>query len=188
MVCFLRTAMKITIAVRHMEVSEALREYAVEKVSHLTHYFDRIIGVDIVLDAQKERQICELIAYLIRKKRIVASAEADDLYAAIDAAVDKLKKQLVRFKERLQEKRAPELALQEEEAGEVEASPPTSEPPEILRTRVYLKKPMTAEEAVLQLDAYDKKDFLIYMDAEEQELRILHRLSDGRYELIEPVY
>ena len=91
-----------------MQASDALRAYAVEKASHLGHYFDRIIGIDIVLDSQKERQICELVAHLIRKKRVKASAEADDLYAAIDAAVDKLKKQLIRFKERLQEKRTAE--------------------------------------------------------------------------------
>ena len=47
---------------------------------------------------------------------------------------------------------------------------------------------MTPEEAVLQLDSYDKKSFLIFMDAEEQKLRILHRLADGRYELIDPIY
>ncbi len=174
-----------------MQASEALRSYAVEKVSHLSHYFDRIIGIDIVLDSQKERQICELIAYLIRKKRVVASAEADDMYAAIDAAVDKLKKQLIRFKERLQEKRAPEpLRGDSEDEASLSLSADENDRgrPEILRTRVYLKKPMTPEEAILQLDSYDKKDFLIFMDAEEEQLRILHRLPDGRYELIEPIY
>lgn len=178
--------MKITITERHMQASEALRSYAVEKVSHLGHYFDRIIGIDIVLDSQKERQICELVAYLIRKKRVKASAEADDLYAAIDAAVDKLKKQLIRFKERLQEKRTAEPLRGE---GEGEALPSDERgQPEIVRTQVYLRKPMTPEEAILQLDSYDKKGFLIFMDAEEQGLRILHRLPDGRYELIEPIY
>ena len=169
-----------------MQASEALRSYAVEKVSHLSHYFDRIISIDIVLDSQKERQICELVAHLIRKKRVKASGEADDLYAAIDAAVDKLKKQLIRFKERLQEKRAEPLRGE----GDSEEAPSTNErgQPEIVRTQVYLRKPMTPEEAVLQLDSYDKKSFLIFMDAEEQGLRILHRLADGRYELIEPIY
>jgi len=171
--------MKITIAERHMQVSEALRTYALTKVEHLSRYFDRIISIDVVLDSQKERQICELVAHLIKKKVIKASAEADEMYAAIDAAVDKLKKQLRRYKSRLKEKRS--------KGRDVEAPPQTDSQGELLRTQLFLKKPMTPEEAILQLESYEK-DFLIFMDSERGALSVLHRLSDGRYELIEPIY
>jgi len=173
--------MKITVAERHMQASEALRSYAVNKVEHLSHYFDRIISVDIVLAAEKERQICELVAHLIQKKIAKASAEADDMYAAIDASVDKLKKQLRRYKDRLKEKRP---------KGKLDAPPEESDhrSPEFIRTQVYVMKPMTPEEAILQLESYQKRDFLVFMDAERNALSILHRLADGQYELIEPRY
>jgi len=164
-----------------MSVSEALRNHAVAKVEHLSRYFDGIISVDVVLEAQKERQICELVAHLIKKKILKASAEAQDMHAAIDVAVDKLKTQLSRFKSRLQEKRPKGKTL--------EISPEADHQVRGLqRVQVFLKKPMTPEEAILQLESYQKKDFLIFMDAEREALSILRRLSDGRYELLEPVY
>jgi len=173
--------MKITVAERHVSVSEALRTHAVAKVEHLSRYFDGIISVDVVLEAEKERQICELVAHLIKKKVLKASAEAEELHAAVDLAVDKLKTQLSRFKGRLREKRTKGKAL--------EVSSQTDHPTrELQRIQVFLKKPMTPEEAILQLESYQKKDFLIFMDAEREALSILRRLSDGRYELLEPVY
>jgi putative sigma-54 modulation protein len=173
--------MKITVAERHMPVSEVLRRHAVSKVEHLSRYFDGIISVDVVLEAVKARQICELVAHLIKRKILKASAEAEDMHAAIDAAVDKLKTQLSRYKSRLKEKRT---------KARVKEVPPATDrgARELLRVQVFLKKPMTPEEAILQLESYQKKDFLVFMDAEREALSILHRLADGRYELLEPVY
>ncbi len=173
--------MKITVAERHRPVSEALRSYAVGKVEHLSRYFDGIITVDVVLDIEKERQICELVAHLVKKKTLKASAEAPDMHAAIDEAVDRLKSQLIRYKGRLKERRSQGRPRE----GSLEID---HQPKEIVRVQVFLKKPMTAEEAILQLESYKKKDFLIFMDAEREALSIVHRLADGRYELLEPVY
>ena len=186
--------MKITITERHMQPSQELRDYVISKVEHLGRYFEGIISVEIILDEEKERKICELVAHFVRRKMVVATAIADDLYAAIDAAVEKLKKQVLRFKDRLTDTRLMEKALEElQEEAAASASEATStdeEPrkPEVVRTQVYLSKPMTVEEAILQLDSYDKKDFLIFIDAERQALSILHRLPDGGYELLEPVF
>ncbi|OGF52985.1 MAG: ribosomal subunit interface protein [Candidatus Fraserbacteria bacterium RBG_16_55_9] len=174
--------MKITLAERHMQASEALRSYAVAKVEHLSRYFnDGIISVDVMLEAEKERQICELVAHLIRKKILKASAEAEDMHAAVDAAIDRLKTQLSRYKGRLRENRS---------KGRAQEVPAELDHPsrDLQRVQVYLKKPMTPEEAILQLESYQKKDFLIFMDAEREALSVLRRLSDGRYELLEPVY
>lgn len=173
--------MKISVAKRRTQSGDALQDYAIEKVENLNHYFpDGIISVDVVLDAEKGREIVELVAHLIRKKIIKASAESDNLHVAIDAATEKLKTQLVRYKDQLQDKRN---ATRPQEASKKA----NHEEGEILRTTVYLRKPMTPDEAILQLESYQKKDFLIFMDAEREKLSILHRLKDGQYELIEPV-
>jgi putative sigma-54 modulation protein len=185
--------MKITITERHMQPSQELRDYVISKVEHLGRYFEGIISVEIILDEEKERKICELVAHVVRRKMVVATALADDLYVAIDAAVEKLKKQVLRFKDRLTDTRLMEKAheeLQEEAASGAEATStdPGLQKPAVVRTQIYLSKPMTVEEAILQLDSYDKKDFLIFIDAERQALSVLHRLPDGRYELLEPVF
>ena len=101
--------MKIRVAERHMEASQALRDYAISKVEALERYFDGIVSVDIIMDVQRERQIVEMVAHLIKKKIAKTTTESNSMYASIDEAVDKLKSQLRRYKTRLKEKRRGEI-------------------------------------------------------------------------------
>jgi ribosomal subunit interface protein len=174
--------MKINISKRRSKVSEALQRHVLEKIEHMERYFPNgVISVDVVLDAEKGRQIVEMVAHLIRKKVVRASAETDDMQAAVDAAVEKLKTQIMRHKDQLQDKRS-------NEAPQDKSDPTGDNNVEILRTQMYLRKPMTPEEAILQFESYEKKNFLVFMDAERQRISILRRLSNGQYEVIEPVY
>lgn len=170
-----------------MQAGEALHNYVVGKVEHLGRYFeDGIISVDVVLDSEKNREICELVAHLVRKKIVKASAEADDMHTAVDAAVEKMKKQLRRYKARVREKGKEKPSQRPATAGP--AARTNSRRDDILHAQVFVMKPMTAEEAVLQLEGYEKRDFLIFMDVERGALSVIHRLPDGRYEVLEPIY
>ncbi len=173
--------MKIKIAVRHTDASESLRSYVVDKAEALERFYDRIISVDVVLSVEKQRQIAELHAHLINKKVITAREESTDMYASIDRAIDRLKRQLVKFKDQLHEVKG-----RTEEVGPTEAEQGGG-PPEkqIIRTETYFRKPMTAEEAMLQLDAIEK-GFLVFIDVETDEVAIIYRRRDGNYGLIEP--
>ncbi|MEM4414037.1 MAG: ribosome-associated translation inhibitor RaiA [Candidatus Caldarchaeum sp.] len=178
--------MKIRVSERHMAESEALNKYAVSKVEALSRYFDGIISVDIVMDVEKERQIVEIVAHLVKRKVAKASAESDDMYASIDQAVDKLKQQLRKYKDQLREKRPARQAAAEARQRALEDAQPKGED-NIIYTKVHLLKPMTLEEARLQLESYNR-DFLIFVNADSRALNILHRHKDGQYELLEPVY
>ncbi len=172
--------MKIKIAERHTGASEALRNYVVEKTEALERYFDRIVSVDVVLSVEKERQIADFHAHLTNKKTITSREESTDMYASIDKAIDRLKRQLVKFKDQLQDVR---------ERGSDENTPISGDGGEgrkrIIRTDTYFQKPMTAEEAALQLDAIDK-GFLVFIDAETDEVAVIYHRRDGNYGLIEP--
>lgn len=173
--------MKVSIAGRHVELNENLRNYVLSKVEGLDRYHDGIINVDINLGIEKSRNIVDIVAHLPRRKVLKVSEESTDMYASIDLAVDKLKRQLRRHKSRIKDHRA--------------ATPPMERPDEdeqgkderLIRREVFLPKPMTPEEALVQLDSFHR-DFLIFIDADTGGIRVIHRRTDGTYELLEPRY
>jgi len=175
--------MKISVSKRRTQVSEAIQTYALDKVENLGHYFpDGIISVDVVFDSVKESQIVELVAHLVRKKIIKASGESEDLQVAVDQAVEKFKTQLIKHKEQLQDKRGSMPPPAQPESSGASANN------RLQRTQVHLRKPMTPDEAILQLESYQKKDFIIFMNVENEQINILHRLDSDHYELLEPVF
>jgi putative sigma-54 modulation protein len=175
--------MKIKIAERHShaETSGALRAYVIEKTEALERFFDRIISVDVVLSAEKERQIADFHAHLTNKKVITAREESTDMYASVDKAVDRLRRQLVKFKDQLADVKVKGGGVDEQvgEEGESEADK------QIIRTEAHFFKPMTPEEAALQLEAIEK-GFLVFVDAETDQVAIIYHRRDGNYGLIEP--
>jgi len=172
--------MKIKIAGRHTDASEALRSYVVEKTQALERFYDRIISVDVVLSVEKERQIADFHAHLTNRKTISAREESTDMYGSIDRAIDRLKRQLVKFKDQLHEMRERRVG----DTGDVEPGA-DAESKRIIRSETYFQKPMSPEEAALQLDAIDK-EFLVFVDVETDQVAIIYHRRDGNYGLIEP--
>ena len=172
--------MKIKIAERHTDASTTLREYVVDKTEALERFFDRIVSVDVVLSVEKERQIADFHAHLTNRKLITAREETTDMYASIDKAVDKLRRQLVKFKDQLQDVRRHGADVGKESAAGEEGKTH-----KIIRTETFFQKPITPEEALLQLDAIEK-DFLVFIDVETDQVAIMYHRRDGNYGLIEP--
>ena len=175
--------MKVKIVERHTSSSEALRAYVIEKTEGLERYFDGMISVDVVLSVEKERQIADFHAHLTNRKVVAAHEVSTDMYASIDGAIDKLRRQLVKYKSHLHETRDRTQAQQREPVAEDEAEP--SGPKSIIRTDTYFRKPMLPEEAALQLDAIEK-GFLVFINAESDQVNIIYHRRDGNYGLIEP--
>lgn len=173
--------MKVKIVERHAAPSEALRGYVLEKTEALKRYFDRIISVDVVLSVEKERQIADFHAHLTNRKIIKAHEESPDMYASIDKAINRLKRQLVKYKDQLNDTRTRGMGASSAEAPSVGGK---VDHKEILRTDIYFHKPMTPEEAALQLEAIDK-GFLVFVNAETNRMSIIYHRRDGNYALIE---
>lgn len=174
--------MKIKIAERHGhgESSAALRAYVVEKTEALERFFDRIISVDVVLSAEKERQTADFHAHLTNRKIITAKEESTDMYASIDKAVDRLRRQLVKFKDQLADV-TDRTGISADDTDAAVGKPEK----QIVRTETHFVKPMTPEEAAMQLDAIEK-GFLVFVDSETDEVAIIYHRRDGNYGLIEP--
>ncbi|HCW99607.1 MULTISPECIES: ribosome hibernation promoting factor [Pantoea] len=92
--------MQLNLTGQNVEITEALREFISNKFAKLEHYFDRINQVYIVLKVEKVTQVAEATLH-VNGGELHATAEAEDMYAALDGLVDKLARQLTRHKDKL---------------------------------------------------------------------------------------
>jgi len=179
--------MQVTTTFRHMEQSEALKTYAEEKLERMAKYIDSPINVQVYFAVEKKiRHIVEIV---ITAKGIntKASEATNDMYAAVDAVIDKIERQLKRYKEKIKahkpngDERGRQISKKIFHADSIESS---SEPL-VIRTRTETAKPMSVDEAVMQMDLLHK-DFIVFTDAVNNELSVLYRRKDGNFGLIEP--
>jgi putative sigma-54 modulation protein len=91
--------MQLNISGHHVELTEALKEYVSEKFQRLERHFDQISNTNVTLQVEKLRQIAEATVN-ISGGELHAKAESEDMYAAIDALVDKLDRQILKHKEK----------------------------------------------------------------------------------------
>lgn len=96
--------MQINFTGHGMEVTTALRTFTQEKFDKLERHFDKITAINVIFDVEKLRQIAEA-TILVNKGELHASAESEDMYAAIDELVDKLDRQLIKHKEKMRDHR-----------------------------------------------------------------------------------
>jgi putative sigma-54 modulation protein len=99
--------MNLTISGHHLEVTPALKEYVLTKLERVTRHFDQVVDVNVLLTVEKlkekeRRQKCEVTLH-VKGRDIFVEQTHEDLYAAIDQLMDKLDRQVVRHKDRLQE-------------------------------------------------------------------------------------
>lgn len=178
--------MQIAVNFRHMESSDAVRTYVEEKLSRVRKYIDEPIDAQVVLSVQKKiRQRAEVT--MVAKGLTMKSAEEmDDMYAAIDGMVDKIERQLKRYKDKLKQHKGRDNSRQIQKT--IYTSQSVDEgaaEPEIVRSHSFFVKPMSVEEAVMQMDLLDKT-FLVFTDDQSEEMNVVYRRSDGNYGLIVP--
>lgn len=179
--------MQVTTTFRHMEQSDALKSYAEEKLDRVTKYIDEPITVQVYFSVEKKiRHIVEIV--IIAKGISTKASEAThDMYAAIDAVIDKIERQLKRYKEKIKahkpngDDRGRQFSKKIFEAESIDSS---SEPV-VIRTQTETAKPMSVEEAVMQMDLLHK-DFIVFTDSINNDISVMYRRKDGNFGLIEP--
>lgn len=91
--------MQINLTGHHVEITSSLKEYVNTKVNKLERHFDRINNIRVVLTVEKSIQTAEA-TLLLTGSEIFASADNEDMYTAIDSLIDKLDKQLLKYKDK----------------------------------------------------------------------------------------
>jgi putative sigma-54 modulation protein len=181
----------IKVTGRHVAVTEPIRDYAIKKVEGLHLDTPRIIEAQVILDVQKYRQIAEVILHCANHITIEASAQSNDLYAAIDEVMGKIAQQMRKFKTRIMRqsrpKHAPIKTFNEkiiEVASSTEENPIEVEP-KVIETEQYQVKPMFVDEAILQLEVSDR-EFVVFTNAKTEKVNVLYRRKEAGFGLIEP--
>jgi putative sigma-54 modulation protein len=101
--------MQITVSGRQIDVTESLRDYASEKIGRVERHFDNLTTMNVVLRVEKERHVAEVTLHA-KGATLAASAEAADMYAAIDDLADKLDRQVLKHKEKISDHHRDEIS------------------------------------------------------------------------------
>lgn len=179
--------MQIAITFRHMESSSPIRDYAEEKFAKLKKYIEEPIDAQVVISVEKKIRHNVEVTIVAKGITIKASEESADMYASIDVVSDKLERQLKRYKEKIKRhtpstKKGRQIAKTVFEAESLEVG---DDQPTIVRSHSFSAKPMSVEEAAMQMDLMHK-EFMVFTDAVTDEVNVVYRRKDGNYGLIAP--
>jgi putative sigma-54 modulation protein len=169
---------------KNVEVTDSIREYAEEKLSKLGRQLADPTRVELELAVERNPSISQnhvAEATIWTKGPILRAREASaDHRASIDQLVDKLERQVKRYREKRRSRRT-----QLPEPGIPEESLPADDEPSIVKSKQFAVKPMSPEEAVLQLELVGH-DFFVFQHADTGGVNVVYRRRDGAYGLIEP--
>lgn len=169
--------MKYTIRGQKLEVTDAIRDYAVSKIDKMEKYFDKPedVSVKVVFSIRGREQKVEITINSINFD-LRSEVSHSDMYAAIDLAVDKLEQQMRKFKSKLMSKERVEIIyddiIDDDVLEEV-----------VKRKKVYLK-PMDEEEAIMQMELLGHT-FFVFKDIKTEKVNVLYKRLDGAYGVIE---
>ena len=173
--------MKLSIFGKNIEISEYLEEIVKKKMSKLDRFFSDDTETFVTLSVEHNRHIAEVsIPYdggMIRAEEITG-----DMYASIDNVVDKIEKQVLKYRKRIEKSYRSEIF-----SGTIFDSYDEAEDdgPKIVRVKQFNIKPMSEEEAMLQIELLGHS-FYVFENADTGAINVLYKRKDGNYGLIEP--
>ncbi len=180
--------MQVNITFRHLEPTDALKTHVRDRVAHVEKYIDRPSEAHAVLHVENLDHHAEITVkagrFLLR-----GTGRSQDMYASIDAAADRIEKQLKKHKSKLYD--------HHKANGHAEGRPvevrhdvldilenPDRPSHRVVKSSQFQAKPMTVDEAILQLELLDAR-FYVFQNAIDRAVNVVYRRDDGNFGLIE---
>jgi putative sigma-54 modulation protein len=187
--------MKIDITGRHIEVTPALRSFTEEKLGKLVRLLDDPLECHVVLFVEKHRHVAEI---QVKSRTAVFSGqeETGDLYSSIREVADKLERQAQKHKEKITDhhksKKGPKFGeaaaeLDAQALEELETEPEQTNGPRIVRRPSYRVKPMSPEDALLDLES-SGDELLVFRDSSTNRMSVMYRMANGDFALVDPSF
>ncbi|HDQ72194.1 MAG TPA: ribosome-associated translation inhibitor RaiA [Chloroflexi bacterium] len=180
--------MDVTVFTRNMEMTPRLEDYVDQKVGKLDRYLPSIDEARVDLSVENTRnaahsQVAQLTVR-VRGKILRAEERTQDIFTSIDAVLDKMYRQIARYKGRRQNRfqvAVEPLPIEDlmEEMGEQEG--------EIVRVKRFDLLPMSTEEAIEQMELLGHS-FYIFFSADEDAVNVVYKRADGNYGLLQPQF
>lgn len=174
--------MKFIIRGKNFPVTDSLRQYVEKRLGKIERFLEGVDEIQVNLSLTRDSHVVEvtipLNGYLLRGEEATG-----DMYGSIDRVVEKLEKQIAKYKTKLNRK-IKGGAIKDLPIGLPEESSPE---PKLIRTKRFAIKPMSLEEATLQMNLLGHS-FFVFSNADTEEVNVLYRRRDGNYGLIEPEY
>ncbi|MCA1829179.1 MAG: ribosome hibernation-promoting factor, HPF/YfiA family [Myxococcales bacterium] len=181
--------MQVNITFRNMFATDALRNHVQDKLGKVVDkYLDKVTEAHVTLSLERYLHHADVNLHA-GHFHVRGKEKSEDMYASIDMAIDKIERQLKKHKERLKNHRPQHVhqhgpvrvryevfSTRDEELGMA---------PEVLRSDEFLAKPMSVEEALMQMDLLNN-DFLVFTRPESSDVNVIYRRKDGNFGLIAP--
>ena len=170
--------MKYNIRGNKIDVTQAINDYLESKLAKVEKYFDDDVEAKAIISAKGREQKVEVTIWS-GKYNVRAEESNEDLYSAIDLVVDKLERQLKRYKDKFNNKKI----AKEEFVPEIEEYFEDEEQDIVRRKEVFLK-PIDEEEAITQMELLGHS-FFVFKDVDTNKINVVYKRNDGGYGIIE---
>ncbi len=194
----------LTINGRNVQVTDAMKNYVIEKLAKLDKYETRIIDIAVTMDIQRFQHQCDIVVKLNQVK-IKSSATSDIMYVSIDKAVDKIQTQLKKYKQRIQDHHARPLEMvdmtvnvirpyaendiaeinDDIEAENLRKADEEYRPHHIVKQEKRQLKVITWDEAIMKLEL-SGDEFLVFRNEANRKINIIYRRNDGDFGILTP--
>ena len=176
--------MQVSVIGRHLEATDALKQYATERFRRLEKYLPANSSATIALSVVKK--VHHIAEAMIKANGVLiqASEETEEMYSSIDLLYEKLERRVRKYKERLTDHKH-QTGIAEMMTVAPAGPHPEDRIPQIIKTKRFDLKPMGPEEAVMQMELLDKP-FFIFANATSGHVNVIYRRNDGNVGLIEP--
>jgi putative sigma-54 modulation protein len=176
--------MNISITFRNTEGEDWHKEYIEERLRRLKKYIDNPVDARVVLSAEKFRNVAD-VNLIANGLNINGREEDKDMHLAIDNAIEKIERQLIKRKEKIRGYKA--NSSRESNVIAPESSPEETEDAamaKVAEIRNMILKPMSLDDAVIEIES-SKKSFVLYRDMTTEKVSVIYRRDDGKLALIE---
>lgn len=171
--------MKLTVIARNFELTPDLKELTEKKLSKLDKFFSEDITGNAVFRKVKSDEILEVTISLPDGTVMRSEQKTKDFFESVDKVLNQLERQIRKHKTKLQKRYQNNKSIKFESIPDNEEKP-SDESPKVVREKEFFLKPMSKEEAALQMELVTH-DFYLFRDSENDKISVLYKRGDGNY-------